>query len=109
MNNISQINSNNKMMIYYFWNGLSFWENKLFSTKFIEQIIYYTWTKIKLSTFTHWVGLRLVILNLESQWRYSRSWPIPWIMLKSFLQSNSFSLCGSNKFRQKKQKKESED
>ena len=44
-----------------FRNCLSFWENKLFSTKFIEQIIYYTLTKIKLSIPTHCVGLRLVI------------------------------------------------
>ena len=46
-----------------FRNRLSFWENKLFFTKFIEQIIYYTITKIKLSIPTHCVSLRLVVIN----------------------------------------------
>ena len=40
-----------------FRNCLSFGENKLFSTKLIEQIIHYTITKIKLSISTHRVGL----------------------------------------------------
>ena len=47
-----------------FKNYLNFWMNELFSTKFIEQIIYYTIIKIKLFISTHCVGLRLLVLNL---------------------------------------------
>ena len=47
-----------------FGNCLNFWENKLFSSKFREQIIYYTIIKIKLFISTHCVGLRLLVLNL---------------------------------------------
>ena len=43
-----------------FRNCLSFWENKLFSSKFREQIIYYTIIKIKLSIIIDRMSLRLV-------------------------------------------------
>ena len=42
-----------------FRNCLSFWENKLFSSKFREPIIYYTIIKIKLSILMNCVSLRL--------------------------------------------------
>ena len=47
MNNINQINPINKIMIYFlrYINEKLF--QKLFSTKFIKQIIYYIVTKIK--------------------------------------------------------------
>ena len=51
-----------------FRNCLSFWENKLFSSKFREQIMYYTITKIKLSIPTYRVSLRLVCNKFYRLW-----------------------------------------
>ena len=43
MNNINQINPNNKMMIYFLRQINKKLFQKLFSTKFVKQIIYILW------------------------------------------------------------------